>query len=43
MITMGNFAGGYAGEPPAPWLFAVAGREHSKRFAETVMCVSQAS
>ena len=32
MHSMSKFSGGYSGEPPAPWLFAVAGREHSKRY-----------
>ena len=32
MSTMAKFAGGFSDAPPAPWVFALAGREHSKRY-----------
>ena len=31
MAAMAEFAGGFSDAPPAPWMFALAGREHSKR------------
>jgi len=31
MTTMAEFAGGFSDAPVAPWMFALAGREHSKR------------
>ena len=34
MSTMAKFAGGFSDAPPAPWMFALAGREHSKRYVK---------
>ena len=34
MSTMAKFAGGFSDAPPAPWMFALAGREHSKRYGQ---------
>ena len=31
MTMMAKYAGKFSDAPPAPWMFAIAGQEHSKR------------
>lgn len=38
MAATVKFAGGPSDAPPAPWMFALAGQEHSKRSATVSQC-----